>query len=194
MLEKTTGLGGEWEKIPLTLISTRFCSLNSPFAQSSLIFETADSQHNCSRGPWGTTDLSNQFCCLFNCFSLSQFSAKQVKKQLLKNSFLNFFSMELCGSLSLGLPQVQGITLYAPYVAMAQIRIIRREIAVAMHISGKETRHISDCRQIQSLVQLFCYLPCAEHLKGQGGKWGEMGSGALFRQCWRKSLPFVGTS
>lgn len=66
-------------------------------------------------------------------------SAKQVKKQLSENSFLNFVSVELCSSLYSCLHWIQWITLYAPYVAIAQIRIIRREIAVAMHISGKET-------------------------------------------------------
>lgn len=34
---------------------------------------------------------------------------------------------------------VYDVTLYAPYVAIAQIRIISREIAVAMHISERET-------------------------------------------------------
>lgn len=68
MLGQTTDLGGEWEKIPLTLIGARFSSLNSPFAQSLLICETADNQHNCSMVSWGPTNLSNQLCCLFNFF------------------------------------------------------------------------------------------------------------------------------
>lgn len=43
---QTTGLGLEWEKNPLTLVGTRFSSLNSQFAQSLVIFKTADNQHN----------------------------------------------------------------------------------------------------------------------------------------------------
>lgn len=146
MLGQTTGSGGEWEKIPLILIGTRFSSLNSPFAQSLLIFESADNQHNGAvllpaAGAlgyhWSKQSVLLPLQLIF--FSPLSVSAKQVKKQLSENSFLNFVSVELCSSLYSCLHWIQWITLYAPYVAIAQIRIIRREIAVAMHISGKET-------------------------------------------------------
>ena len=58
-----------------------------------------------------------------------------------------------------------------------------------MHISGRET-HQNDCRSIQSLVQLFCHLPCAEHLEGQGGMWVGMGLGTSV--IARGNLAFVG--
>lgn len=59
------------------------------------------------------------------------------------------------------------VTLYAPYVAMPHIRIMRREMAVAMQMSAEEKRHHNNAEDNATATVTMAYRRAAARQDGR---------------------------